>query len=92
MSPRGINRLRCSRNPTISARTLKFVRGERTTQMSPSPTFGPSDSMISPATLVAVPTRSIDAEWRTCVRRMSTSGPTESFIGLILASGVFFRS
>jgi hypothetical protein len=38
------------------------------------PAFGPSDSMISPVTLVAVPTRSIDAECRTCVRRISTRG------------------
>jgi hypothetical protein len=77
MSPSGIRRFRCSRNPTISALTLKLVRDDLTRQRSPSPAFGPSDSMMSPATLVTVPTLSIDAECRTWVRRISTRGPTE---------------
>ena len=76
VSPNGINNTRCSRKPTTSARRLKLVRGDRNRHSSPKPTFGPSDSMMSPATPVTAPTRCTDGRCRTCVRRTSIIGAT----------------
>jgi hypothetical protein len=78
VSPSGMRRTRCSRNPTTSARTEKSVRGERTMQRSPSPTLGPSESMMSPATPVTAPTRWTAGMCRTLVRRTSMVEARES--------------
>src|SRR5262245_33390616 len=46
------------------------------TQISPRPTFGPSESMIRPAMPVTAPTRCTAGACRTWERRTSTNGPT----------------
>ena len=80
VSPSGINSTRCSRKPTTSACKEKLPRADRNKHNSPSPTLGPSDSMIKPVTAVTVPKRCTVGRCRTWERMASTRGATAAFM------------
>ncbi len=80
VSPSGINNTLSPRKPTTSAITEKVSRSDAMRQSSPRPTFGPSDSMMSPVTPVTRPSRRMDGAVRTWERRASMSGLTEAMV------------
>ncbi|OPZ01963.1 MAG: hypothetical protein BWZ09_02615 [Alphaproteobacteria bacterium ADurb.BinA305] len=69
MSPSGMSRTVWCRKPTTSAWSAEPSRSDLITQMSPSPTLGPSASTMSPATPVTRPARSTGAvRWMRAAR------------------------